>query len=61
MQSLTPALFASWRRRARELLTWLARIRGRDTRRFVVWAEMQPVDFDGDDTSLTEREIQLMR
>lgn len=61
MQSLMPAPSSSWRTRARELLTWLARSRRRDTRRFVVWAEMRPVDFEGEDTSLGERDLQLMK
>ena len=60
MQSLTPTS-ASWLARARELLRRLVHPLGRDARLFVVWAEMQPIDFDGEDTSLTERDLRLMK
>jgi len=27
----------------------------------MVWAEMQPIDYEGEDTSLTERDLQAMK
>jgi len=61
MQSLPPEPSSSWRLRARALLTRLFRPLGRDTRRFVAWADMQPIDFEGEDSSLTERDLRLMK
>lgn len=51
----------SWRARALELLNRLLRRHADDARRFVVWAEMQPIDFEGEDASLTERELRHMK
>jgi len=61
MQSLNPALSSSWSTRARGLLLRLVHLWGRDARRFVDWAEMKPIDFDGEDTSLTETDLRLMK
>ena len=53
---------SSWsRRRARELLTLLLRPLQRDSHRPFVWADMQPIDFEGEDGSLTERDLRLMK
>jgi hypothetical protein len=61
MQSLTPEPSSSWRRRARAFLTRLLRRFTPDSRRFVAWADMQPIDFDGEDSSLSERDLRLMK
>jgi len=61
MQSFPPEPSSSWRLRVRALLTRLLRPLGHDTRRFVVWADMQPIDFEGEDSSLTERDLRLMK
>jgi hypothetical protein len=62
MQSLTPEPSSSWRRRARTFLTRLLRpFKQQDSRRFVAWADMHPVDLDDEDSSLTERDIRLMK
>jgi hypothetical protein len=62
MQSLTPEPSSSWRRRARAFLTRLLRsFTQQDSRRFVAWADMQPIDLDEEDSSLTERDIRLMK
>ena len=61
MQSFTPEPSSSWRHRARALLTRLLRPFTRDTRRFVAWADMQPIDFEGEDSSLTERDLRLKK
>ena len=61
MKSFTPAPSSWWRRRARELLTLLLRAPGRDTHRQFAWADMQPIDFEGEDSSLTESDLRLMK
>ena len=61
MQSFTPEPSASWRRRARAFLTRLLRPFAHEPRRFVAWADMQPIDFEGEDSSLTERDLRLMK
>ena len=61
MQHPTPATSPSWRSRARALLSRLFRFTWRDTHSLVVWAEMQPIDYEGEDTSLTERDLQAMK
>ena len=53
-------LSPSWRARARELLARLLRQR-QGPPHFVVWAEMRPIDFEGEDSSLRERDLQLMK
>ena len=60
MHSLTPTLLSSWRARARELLARLVRPH-QDRASFVVWAEMRPIDFEGEDSSLRERDLRLMK
>ncbi|HUM09736.1 MAG TPA: hypothetical protein VLT82_02200 [Myxococcaceae bacterium] len=60
-QSLHAAPSSSWRTRARDLLLRLVLPWAHDAGRFVVWAEMKAVDFDGEDTSLTEADLQLMK
>lgn len=62
MQSLTLEPSSSWRRRARVFLTrLLVRPFTPASRRFVAWADMQPIDFDGEDDSLNERDLRLMK
>ena len=61
MQSFPPEPSSSWRRRVRALLTRLLRPFAHDSRRFVAWADMQPIDFEGEDSSLTERDLRLMK
>jgi hypothetical protein len=59
MQSLNPTL-VSWRVRARELLAKFLRPR-HEPPRVMHWADMQPIDFEGEDESLRERELRLMK
>jgi hypothetical protein len=59
MQTLNPTL-VSWRVRARELLAKLLRPR-REPTRLMHWADMQPIDFEGEDESLRERDLRLMK
>ena len=61
MKSFAPAPSSWWRRRARELLTLLFRPSRRDSHRQFAWADMQPIDFEGEDSSLTERDLRLMK
>ena len=62
MQSLTLEPSSSWRRRARAFLTrLLLRPFSPDSRRFVAWADMHPIDFEGEDSSLSERDLRLMK
>ena len=61
MKSFTPAPSSWWRRRARELLTLLLRAPARDTHRQFAWADMQPIDFEGEDSSLTESDLRLLK
>jgi len=61
MQSLTVDPSLSWLRRAVAFVARLVRPLTPDTRRFVAWADMQPIDFDGEDDSLTERDLQRMK
>ena len=61
MHSLLPARSSSWGGRVRELLNRLLRPPARDARRLVVWAEMKPIDFEGEDTSLTEGDLRHMK
>ena len=57
-QSLTPSL--SWLARARALLARVFRSRQRPAHA-MVWAEMTPIDFEGEDSSLRERDLRLMK
>ena len=61
MQSLTADPPSSWLRRAVASLMRLVRPFTPDSRRFVAWADMQPIDFDGEDSSLSERDLQLVK
>ena len=61
MQHQTPAMSPSWRGRVRALLSRLFRPTRSDTPPLVVRGDVQPFDFEGDDTSLTERELQIMK
>jgi len=61
MQSLTPPLSASWLARARDLLFRLLRGSSRDREGHVVWVEMKPIDFEGEDTSLTETDLRRLK
>lgn len=60
MHSPTPTLLSFLHARARELLARLVRPR-QDRSPFVVWAEMRPIDFEGEDSSLRERDLRLMK
>jgi hypothetical protein len=63
MQSLNPALSSSWRTRARDLLLRLVRPSpsALEARSFVVWAEMKPIDFEGEDSSLSETDLRRLK
>ena len=61
MSSTIPVAYSSWRRRVRELLSFLFRPSIPDRRRPMAWADMQPIDFEGEDGSLTERDLRLMK
>ena len=60
MHLVTPTLFSGWRAWAREVLARLLRPR-EEPAHFVVWADMRPIDFEGEDSSLRERDLQLMK
>ncbi|HET6981019.1 MAG TPA: hypothetical protein VFI53_02705 [Myxococcaceae bacterium] len=60
MQSLNPTL-VSWRVLARELLTKLLFRPRYEPPRLMPWAEMHPIDFEGEDESLRERDLGLMK
>ena len=61
MSSTILAPSSAWRRRVRELLSFLVRPSVPDRRRPMAWADMQPIDFEGEDGSLTERDLRLMK
>jgi hypothetical protein len=58
MSSVIPS---SWWRRVRALLSLLLRPLVRDPGRPMAWADMKPIDFEGEDGSLTERDLRLMK
>jgi len=58
MHLMIPTLFQAFRAWVRELLTRLLH-RREDVPYY--WADMQPIDFDGEDSSLRERDLQLMK
>ncbi|HEY1905954.1 MAG TPA: hypothetical protein VGG91_07925 [Myxococcaceae bacterium] len=60
MHTVNPTL-VFWRVRARELLTKLLFRPRHEPPRFMAWADMQPIDFDGEDESLRERDLRLMK
>ena len=60
MQSLNPTL-VSWRVLARELLAKLLFRPRYEPPRLMPWADMQPIDFEGEDSSLRERDLRLMK
>jgi hypothetical protein len=66
MQNFTPPISPSWTVRALELIKLMLRVLVRrgypgtavpDFR----WSEMRSIDFEGEDTSLTEKQIKLFR
>jgi hypothetical protein len=58
MSSVIPS---SWWRRVRALLSLLVRPRVRHPGPPMPWADMKPIDFQGEDGSLTERDLRLMK
>lgn len=60
MQSLNPTL-VSWRVRARELLAKLLFRPRHEPTPLMPWADMKPIDFEGEDSSLRERDLRLMK
>ena len=60
MHSMHPTPVSSWRARAREFLVRLFRPR-REPTRVVYWADMMPIDFEGEDSSLRENHLRLMK
>ena len=63
MEPVTHPLILSWRARTRALLAWFVGLPPRDDRkaRSMAWADMKPIDFDGEDTSLTEADLDQLR
>jgi hypothetical protein len=61
MQHQTPAMSPSWGGRVRALLSRLFHLTRRDAPALAVRGEMQPIDFEGEDTSLTERDLKIMK
>ncbi len=57
----TPSMPSSWSGRVRALLSRLFHLTRRDAPPLAVRGEMQPIDFEGDDTSLTERDLKIMK
>jgi len=60
MHTVNPTL-VSWRVLAREVLAKLLFLPRREPPRFMPWADMQPIDFEGEDESLRERELRLLK
>ena len=65
MQSLFPPVSSSWHLRARELLARALHVladRLSPTAPLGLrWADMRPIDFEGEDTSLTEAQLRHFR
>jgi len=61
MQHQTPSMSPSWRRRVRALLSRFFHLTRRETPPVTTWGEMHPIDFEGEDTSLTERDLEVMK
>lgn len=64
MQRFLPSLPPSWRSRVRELISRAARLiesRVSPPPPYVAWIEIEPIDFEEEDTSLTEAELARMR
>ncbi len=64
MQSLTDSLSSPSTSPVREILSWLLRqFRSAAVthRPAIQWAEMRPIDFEGEDTSLTQEHLAVLR
>ena len=63
MQPIVHPLTPSWRERTRAFLAWVVGLPPRDGRptRSMAWADMKPIDFEGEDTSLTEADLGRMK
>ena len=60
MHIVNPTL-VSWRVLAREVLARLLFRPHREPPRAMPWADMHPIDFEGEDDSLRERDLRLMK
>lgn len=64
MQTVTASLSAPTARSASDFLSRLLRaFRGAEvvSRPAIQWAEMKPIDFKGEDTSLTQEHLEALR
>jgi len=61
MQTLPPALPLSWATRALAFVARIFRVHPERTHPPRPWADMKPIDYEGEDDSLTEKQIRFMR
>ena len=64
MQRLTSSISSSTSRPGWELFSWLLRsFRSAAVvqRPAILWAEMKPIDFQGEDASLTQEQLEVLR
>jgi hypothetical protein len=63
MEPVTVPLTPSWRARTWALLAWFVGLPSPDEPRprSMAWADMKPIDFEGEDTSLTEVDLGRMK
>lgn len=64
MQPLTGSLSSPTTRTASDLFSWLLRsFRSAAVvqRPAIRWAEMKPIDFQGEDASLTQQQLEVLR
>jgi hypothetical protein len=63
MEPVAHPVTPAWRTRARKLLTRILPLTPHAPRqtRTMAWADMKPIDFEGEDTSLTEADLDLLK
>jgi len=63
MEPVVVPLTRSWRDRTRAFLAWFVGLppRHESKPRSMAWADMKPIDFEGEDTSLTEVDLDHMK
>ena len=63
MEPVADPLAPSWLSRTWALLAWFVGLPSADepSPRSMAWADMKPIDFDGEDTSLTEADLDRLK
>jgi hypothetical protein len=61
MQTLPSVLSLSWTARVMALLARIFRVHPERSYPPRPWADMKPIDYEGEDGSLTEKQIRLMK